>query len=396
MAGKKSKGIFGKRISRREFIKQGAVAVAGLGIGAFALDSYLRGTAPASSTFSGGAPESLWKWSKEAYHYMKLGNNVQCHVCPNQCILEEGDRSICRVKVNKGGKMYTLVYGNPCSVHVDPIEKKPLFHFLPGTGAFSIATAGCNFRCQNCQNWQISQSRPEDTRNAELFPADVVEAAKQNSSSSIAYTYSEPTVFYEYMYDTSKIARENGLRNLWITNGYMNEEALVDFCQYLDAANVDVKSFREDIYNRLNAGRLQPVLNTLKVLKREGRWFEMTNLVVPTYTDDLDMIREMCEWFVANLGPDYPIHFSRFTPMYKLKSVPPTPLEFLENAAKVADDSGMNYIYIGNYPGNSRESTYCPKCGGVVIGRRGYTITENNLQNGACGHCGEDIAGVWT
>ncbi|RLJ09855.1 MAG: AmmeMemoRadiSam system radical SAM enzyme, partial [Candidatus Aenigmatarchaeota archaeon] len=216
--------------------------------------------------FSNTAPKELWKWSKEGYHYLKLGENIQCQLCPNGCILSPGDRGFCRVRVNHEGKLYTLVYGNPCAVHIDPIEKKPLFHFLPGSGAFSIATAGCNFRCLNCQNWEISQSMPEETRNIELFPQQVISEAIKYNCSSIAYTYSEPTVFYEYMYDTSKIAREKGLKNLWITNGYINEKPLRDFCKYLDAANVDLKSFREEIYNKLNAGRLQPVLNTLKIL----------------------------------------------------------------------------------------------------------------------------------
>lgn len=396
MGKKKGKSIFSRKMDRREFIKKGVFAAAGIAVGAYTINSLMSRPAQLSSAIKGGAPDSLWKWSKEAYHYVKLGNNVQCHICPNQCILENGDRSICRVRVNKDGKLYTLVYGNPCSVHVDPIEKKPLFHFLPATGAFSIATAGCNFRCQNCQNWAISQSRPEDTKNTELFPEGVVQSALNNNAKSIAYTYSEPTIFYEYMYDTSKIARQNGLRNLWITNGYMNEEALVDFCQYLDAANVDIKGFREDIYNSLNAGRLQPVLNTLKTLKRQKVWFEITNLIVPTYTDNLDAIREMCDWIVNNIGPDYPIHFSRFTPIYKLTSLPPTPVDTLENAAKIADDAGIKFVYIGNVPDSERQNTYCPECRNIVIERKGYRITQNNLQNGACGSCGERIAGVWT
>ena len=389
-----SKSIFDRKMSRRQFIKKGILAAAGIGAGMYAFNSIFS-VKPLSSTFKNAAPDRLWKWSRECYHYIKLGNNVQCQVCPNSCILEHNERSRCRVKVNKNGKLYTLAYGNPCSVNVDPIEKKPLFHFLPGTGAFSIATAGCTFRCLNCQNWQISQSMPEETKNIELFPEAVVENAMKYNCNSIAYTYSEPTAFYEYMYDTSKLARERGIKNLWITNGSINRDALLDLCQYLDAANVDLKSFKEGIYNELNSGRLQPVLETLKTLKEQNVWFEVTNLVIPTYTDDMGMIREMCKWMVANIGPDYPLHFSRFTPMYKLKSLPPTPVKTLEDARKIAMEEGVKYAYIGNVAGHKAESTYCPKCGKTVIERTGYVIKEKNLQNGSCRFCGEKIAGVW-
>jgi pyruvate formate lyase activating enzyme len=389
-------GILEKRISRRDFLKKSLLAAAGIGLGAYAVNSIFSSQRTGlSSTFKDSAPEILWKWSKEGYHYIKLGNNVRCNVCNNNCILENNERGICRVRINKGGKLYSLVYGNPCSVHVDPIEKKPLFHFLPGTASFSIATAGCNFRCLNCQNWQISQSRPEDTQNTELFPEDVVRTALSERCSSVAYTYSEPTVFYEYMYDTSKIARNAGIKNVWVTNGYMTAEALSDLSQYLDAAHVDLKGFREDIYNKLNSGRLQPVLDTMKLLKEKNVWFEVVNLVIPTYTDDMDMIREMCAWIVKNIGPNYPLHLSRFQPLYKLKSLPPTPVETLENARKIAIDSGIKFSYIGNVPGHTAENTYCPRCAKILIERSGYQIKQNNIENGSCKYCGENIPGVW-
>ncbi len=383
--------ILKKKLTRREFIKFGIAGLAGLGLSWYVLNSVRF----PSRILQGQGPEKLWKWSKEAYHYLKLGENVQCRLCPNQCILSPGDRGFCRVRVNFQGKLYTLVYGNPCAVHVDPIEKKPLFHFLPGSRAFSIATAGCNFRCLNCQNWEISQSKPEDTRNIEMFPEDVVAAASRYDCESIAYTYSEPTVFYEYMLDTSKLAKEKGIRNIWITNGYMNEKPLLQLCKYLDAANVDLKSFREEIYNTLNSGRLQPVLNTLKTLKLQKIWFEITNLVIPGYTDDLDMIREMCKWIYRNLGGNYPLHFSRFHPHYKLKSLPPTPVEVLEKARKIAMEEGVRFVYIGNVPGHPAESTYCPGCGKVLIRRIGYVIKEMNAEGGVCRFCGEEIPGVW-
>ena len=389
------KRLLNKKLTRREFIKKSLVGLAGAGIAFYTLDSLVKNKVFGKFSYEKG-PEKLWKWSKEAYHYTKLGENVQCNICPNRCILGEGERSFCRVKTNKGGKLYTLVYGNPCAVHVDPIEKKPLFHFLPGTKAFSIATAGCNFRCLNCQNWQISQSKPEETRNYELFPKDVVKGAKQYGCESIAYTYSEPVAFYEYMYDTAKEAKHEGLRNLWITNGYINREALLDLSQYLDAANVDIKNFKEEIYNTLNGGHLKPVLETVKTLKERKVWFELTNLVIPNYTDDMEMIEEMCKWIVKNLGPSYPLHFSRFYPMYKLKLLPPTPVDTLERAAKIAEDCGMEYVYIGNVPGHVKESTFCPDCKRILIERKGYKILQNNIQNGACKFCGKEIAGVWS
>jgi pyruvate formate lyase activating enzyme len=320
---------------------------------------------------------------------------VQCNVCPNQCILQENERSVCRNKVHKNGKLYTLVYGNPCAVHVDPIEKKPLFHFLPGTKALSIGTAGCNLRCLNCQNWEISQEFPEKTDNTDLMPELVVRNAKASDSASIAYTYNEPIAFYEYMYDTSKLARKGGIRNVWVTNGYIQEDALKDLSQYIDAGSINLKGFDEKTYNRLNSGRLQPVLGTLKGMKELKVWFEVINLVVPTWTDNLDNIKEMCGWLYKNIGPDYPLHFSRFYPMYKLTHLQETPLPTLEKARKIALDAGLHFVYIGNVPGTDAQNTYCYKCGKVVVERQGYFVTQNNLVDGACKFCGEGIAGVW-
>ncbi|MBU0979238.1 MAG: AmmeMemoRadiSam system radical SAM enzyme [Nanoarchaeota archaeon] len=397
MAKKKEKrveNLLFKRITRRQFIGYGAAGLAALSAGGYLLNKALK--KPGSSIFPGEAPSELWKWSKEGYHYRKLGENVQCEVCPNSCLLEPGDRSICRNKINHEGKLYTLAYGNPCAVHIDPIEKKPLFHFLPQSLAFSIATAGCTFRCLNCQNWSISQSKPEETRNYDLMPGKVIEAAMQNKCSSIAYTYSEPTAFYEYMYDSSKLAQGRGIKNIWITNGSMNEEALRDLCKYMDAANVDLKGFKEDIYNELNAGQLKPILHTLKVLKEEKKWFEITNLVVPSWTDDLGMIREMCSWLDKEGFSDYPLHFSRFTPLYKLTHLPPTPVKTLENARKIAQDEGIKFVYIGNVPGTEAQNTYCPRCSKLLIERQGYLIKQNHIKDGTCEFCGEKIPGVWT
>jgi pyruvate formate lyase activating enzyme len=342
------------------------------------------------------APPHLWKWSKEVYFKEQLKNGyVKCGTCPNECVLAPNARSRCRSHVNKDGKLYTLVYGNPCAVHIDPIEKKPLYHFLPSSRSLSIATTGCSFNCLNCQNWEISQARPEDVRFHSLFPEDVVSHALSSDCRSIAYTYSEATTFYEYMLDTSRGARRNNIKNVWITNGYINKQPLLELCKFLDGANVDIKSFSEQTYSTLNAGRLNPVLETLKVLKANGIWFEMTVLIVPTYTDKMDMIKRMCGWILEYLGPDYPLHFSRFHPQYKLTHLPPTPVSFLDNARKTAMEMGIHYAYVGNVPQADSSHTYCPACKQRIITRIGYFTGDIKVKNGSCTHCGQPIAGVW-
>ncbi|MBM3199682.1 AmmeMemoRadiSam system radical SAM enzyme, partial [Candidatus Woesearchaeota archaeon] len=288
-----------------------------------------------------------------------------------------------------------LAYGNPCAVHVDPIEKKPLLHFLPSTTSFSIAAAGCTYRCLGCQNWEISQSRPEDTQNMDMMPEAVVANALKSNCASIAYTYSEPSAFYEYMLDTSRLARQKNVKNVWVTNGSLNEKPLKDLCKVLDAANIDLKSFKEDTYREYCSGKLQTVLDTLKTLKEEKVWFEVTNLVVPSWTDDINMIRDMCRWLVSNIGKDYPLHFSRFSPLYKLTHLPQTPIRFLEQARQTAMDEGLDYVYIGNVPGTDYANTYCPKCEKLIIQRVGYTTGLVGLQDGFCKFCGQKISGVW-
>jgi pyruvate formate lyase activating enzyme len=388
-----------EKITRRRFIKRALACAGGLILGGQTFNDYFinKPEFEFNTPFRWDVPEKLWKWSKEAYYYEKLDDqSVKCTLCPHECVLGVNDRGFCRVRVYKDKKLYTLVYGNPCSWHIDPIEKKPLYHFLPMTGAFSIATAGCNFRCLNCQNWEISQFRPEDTVNEDVMPENIVYAALISRCSSIAYTYSEPSIFYEYMLDTSKLAKRHGLRNLWITNGYLNPEPLRELCKYIHAANVDLKFFSNELYRKVTAGTLEPVLETLRILKKEGVWFEVTNLMVPTYSDDLDKVREMCRWLYENIGPDYPIHFSRFHPEYKLTHLPPTPVKILEQARKIAMEEGIKYAYIGNVPGHPGESTYCPNDGGLVIERRGYSVRYVNFKNGRCSKCGEKIAGVWS
>lgn len=342
------------------------------------------------------APDKPWKWSHEGFHYKKLANkNVICGICPHRCQLSPGDRSVCRSRVNIDGTLYSLSYGNPCTRNVDPIEKKPLFHFKPRTKAFSLAAAGCNFRCLNCQNWEISQAKPDEVRHSELFPEDAVRVALETRAESIAYTYSEPISFFEYMIDIARLAKEKGLSNLWISNGYINKEPLLELCRYIDGANVNIKSFSDDIYRKLNGGRLEPVLNTFRTLNDRGIHFEMTNLVVPGYVDDPDMVKRMCEWILTNLGPDHPLHFLRFTPQYKLDRLPPTPVSTLENFRSIAMKAGIRYAYVGNVPNHEGTNTYCHNCKKLIIERKGYQVPEYNLTGNRCKFCKTVIPGVW-
>jgi pyruvate formate lyase activating enzyme len=332
---------------------------------------------------------------KEAYFYKQLTKEtVQCKTCPHQCIILPGNRGKCRAKINIGGKLFSISYGNPCVVHVDPVEKKPLLHFYPGSRAFSLAVAGCNFRCLNCQNWEISQTSPDKTRNYNLPPEEAVLKASQYGCGSIAYTYTEATTFYEYMFDISLKAREKGIKNIWVSAAYINQGALNKLCDVIDAASVNLKSFSDKIYQDLNGGHLEPVLETFKTLHRRGIWMEIINLVIPTYTDDMEMIKRMCGWIVDNLGPEYPLHFSRFFPQYKLVHLPPTPVEVLEQAKEIALRQGLHYVYIGNVPGGCDE-TVCPNCKRTVIQRRGYRVIDMQVVNGKCKFCGTSISGRW-
>jgi pyruvate formate lyase activating enzyme len=279
---------------------------------------------------------------------------------------------------------------------LDPIEKKPFFHVLPATTSFSIATTGCNFQCKFCQNWEISQASPEEVYNIDFPSESVVQKAKEMKARSIAYTYVEPTIFYEYMWDTAELSRRAGLLNVYHSNGFINPDPLRNLCKVLDAANIDLKGFSESFYRELCDGELAPVLKTLKTLKQEKVHIEITNLVIPTKNDEMSVIKEMCLWIKKELGPYIPIHFSRFYPLYKLRSLPPTPVSTLERAREAALSSGLEYVYIGNVPGHEGENTFCPKCKKLLIQRSGYMIGEVHLKDGKCGYCGKPIPGIWT
>jgi pyruvate formate lyase activating enzyme len=333
---------------------------------------------------------------KEALLYEPIGDlKVQCHLCEHRCKIADGNLGICKVRKNIGGTLYTLVYGKTISQHVDPIEKKPLYHFLPGSTAYSIATPGCNFRCQWCQNWEIAQMPREFGRIAgqETSPQEIIDEAIDNRCQSIAYTYTEPTIFFEYAFDIAKFAKEKGIANIYVTNGYMTKEMLDIFHPYLDAANVDLKSFNKHTYKRLVGAELQPILNNLVLMKQLGIWVEVTTLVIPGVNDQPDELRQTARFIAQELDVDTPWHLSRFFPHYKMRNIPPTPIDRLVAAQKIGKEEGLHYVYLGNVGGET--DTVCYQCGTLLITRKGYWVPENQLKENTCPKCGAYIAGVW-
>ena len=312
---------------------------------------------------------------KEAMFYeKKKGNAVQCHLCPRNCIIAEGKRGNCRTRENQKGKLVSLSYASPCAAAIDPIEKKPMFHFIPGTGAYSIGTAGCNLHCKFCQNWTTSQAAPEDVLSEHIEPKDVVKSAIEAGCKSIAYTYNEPVAFYEYALDTARIARKKGLKNVIVSSGFIQKEPLLEWCKFMDGANIDLKGFSDDFYRKITTAWLEPVLETLKTLKKKKVWLEITNLVVPGHNDSPKMIKKMCEWVAKELGRDVPLHFSAFYPAYQMKDVPPTPKSALLKAYEAAKKAGIRYVYVGNVMAEKEGSTYCPKCGELLIERKWFIM----------------------
>jgi pyruvate formate lyase activating enzyme len=320
---------------------------------------------------------------------------VQCELCPKLCIIGPGQSGECRVRVNLDGVLRTVVYGYPCSASIDPVEKKPVFHFLPGTLIFSIATVGCNLHCKNCQNWEISQANPEDSRAFACPPAKVVALAKQYKCLSIAYTYTEPITYYEYTCDTAKLARETGLRNVLVTAGYINERPWRDLLQHIDAARIDLKSMSEAFYRDVCSATLKPVQNALVVARSMGVHVEVINLVIPTLNDKPEELRELSGWVRANLGKETPLHFSGFSPLYKMQHLPPTSQQTLETARDIAMSEGLEHVYIGNRRTEKGENTYCPECRKLLIERVGYSVLQNRLKDGHCPDCRKEIYGVW-
>jgi len=332
--------------------------------------------------------------SVEARYYKKLpGRGIECGICPRKCMVTDLERGYCGTRENRGDVYHTLVYGRPCAVNIDPIEKKPFFHFYPGSNAFSLATAGCNLNCKCCQNWDISQSRPEQTDNLDLPPAEVIALCTEKKVPTVAYTYNEPVIFYEYMYDLAELGHKHGIRSVMVSSGYIEAEPLAALMPHLDAIKVDLKAIRETYYRDYVDGELKPILDRLVQIKKSGTWLELVYLVIPTLNDSDEEFTELARWVKTNLGTEVPMHFSRFHPQYLLKNLPPTPQKTLERAHDICRTEGLDFVYLGNLPGHPAESTYCPKCKRVLIERRGFQINQTNLKGNHCAFCGREIPG---
>ncbi len=377
------------RPSRRGFLAGCASCATAIGLGG-ALTAAPARRAGAASVERGLVHPHPSPW------FEALGEGlIQCTLCPRACVVPEGKRGHCGVRENRGGEYVSLVYGNPCAVNADPIEKKPFFHVLPTTTSFSIATAGCNLDCKFCQNWEISQTTPGLTFNYDLSPEKVVELAVEYDCATIASTYVEPTIFFEYMLDIAKLAVARGVRKVVHSNGFIAEAPQRALMEHLAAACIDLKGITEDYYREMTGGRLAPVQDALRRFREHGTHLELVNLVVPTHNDDDDSLRRLCGWVAEALGPDTPVHFSRFMPMYKLTGLPPTPVETLERAHAIAREAGLRFAYLGNVPGNDAENTYCPGCRELLIRRLGYETEVVALVDGRCKHCNEAIPGIW-
>lgn len=390
------------RMSRREFLQKLALGIGGVGIAStlgsvFTTPLTLYAQDKSEEPLSDGVLGEDQRFIAPARYWEKLDEKkIKCFLCPKHCIVANLERGYCGVRENINGEYKTLVYNRVCSIGVDPVEKKPFYHFLPRSRTFSFSTAGCNFECKYCQNWQISQFRPEQVRATYLPPREIIRLAKESYSASIAFTYGEPVVFFEFMYDTAVKAREAGLRSIVITNGFYEEKPLRDLCKVVNAIKVDFKGFSEDFYKNICAGELKPVLRALEIIKEEKVWLELVVLIIPTKNDSPQEIEKMCEWTVEHLGVDVPVHFSRFYPQYKLKNLPDTPVKTLEQCYQIARQQGLNYVYIGNVPGHKLENTFCPKCGTLLIKRIGYYVEPPLIKNGKCPKCSQIIAGIWT
>lgn len=382
------------RLSRRTLLKAGLGAA--IGVGAVAgLAKLGDGARPGGSSIPASRTQDLWR--HPASHFEKKANKyVRCTLCPKHCFVGPGGRGYCEVRENSDGDYYTLVYGRAASVNIDPIEKKPLFHVLPGSPIFSFATAGCNLECKNCQNWQLSQARPETLPATQLPPARLVDAAQEQGCSLIAGTYSEPIVFFEYLLDVAKEGNRRGLRTTMISAGYIERQPMIDLCQELAAVKIDLKSMRDSFYQSNCEGTLQPVLDTIELVKSQGVWLEIVYLVIPTLNDSEEEIGDLAKWVKANLGVDVPLHFSRFHPAYRLTRLPPTPYETLERCHQIARAEGLHYVYVGNVPGNLAQNTSCPSCGKELIRRQNFRIVENHVKQGRCEFCKQVIPGVWS
>lgn len=373
------------QLSRRDFLKRGCAVLNALSPGFLAscIDSEL--SAQGSDRFL-----------HPASHWRSLGKgSVQCELCPNGCSITPDGTGACRARVNRGGRLYSIVYSRIAAAHIDPIEKKPFFHFLPGTTALSVATAGCNMRCSFCQNWQLSQSRPDEIEAQRITPASLVAEARSEHTPTIAFTYNEPTVQFEYVVDTARTARARGVKSVIVSNGYIRPAAGREFATVLDAIKVDLKAFTQRFYTDICGGNLRDVMANLEVIHGSGRWLEIVVLVIPTLNDSASEIRAMSRWIRRSLSANVPVHFLRFHPMYRMMNIPVTPVSVLERCREIARAEGIRYPYLGNVPGHRYENTFCHGCGREVISRSGIFIRQNSLVRGRCPYCGTPIPGVW-
>jgi len=379
-----------RELDRRSFLKCTLASGAALSICEFAQPLV------AIPAWTGPQKQDDSRFTVEAKFYQKLQNKkIKCKLCPRECTVGDRERGYCGVRENRGGTYYTLVHSRVCAAHIDPIEKKPLFHYLPGTLAFSLATAGCNVNCKFCQNWDISQVRPEQVPADYAPPKLVAELAKQHDCPTIAYTYSEPVVFSEYLMDTADAGHEAGVRSVVVSNGYMQEESLKAAYGKMDAVKIDLKAFSESYYKDVVVAELKPVLDSLVTLRKMNKWTEIVYLVVPTLNDSDAEFRGLARWIKTNLGVDVPLHFTQFHPEYLLKNLPITPLPTLERAKAIADAEGLHYVYIGNVPGHPAQNTYCPKCRHMLVERVGLTATQMLIRKGSCPFCRQPIPGIW-
>jgi pyruvate formate lyase activating enzyme len=335
------------------------------------------------------------KMQEALFYKREHGWDVQCLLCPRECVISDGKRGFCRNRENQKGKLYTIVYGKPSVVDIGPIEKAPLYHFVPGHFRLCLTCASCNLRCKHCQNWHLSQKGFEELDHYSYSPSEIVQQAKKQGLFSISFTYTEPTVYYEYLYDISSIAKENGMKTSIVSNGYINREPLLKLLTVLDAVKIDLKGFSEEFYKEICSATLNPVLESLLTVKKEKVWLEIVNLVIPTLNDDPKMIDEMCRWIKENLGSDTPLHFTKFFPNYKLAHLSPTPVFTLELAYEIAKKNGLKYVYIGNVPGHVHNSTFCPSCNQKVIYRTHFDVIEMNVVDGKCKFCNFLFQGRW-
>ncbi|MCX8117587.1 MAG: AmmeMemoRadiSam system radical SAM enzyme [Desulfobacterota bacterium] len=375
-------------VSRREFLKK-----AGEG---FLRQALLPGFLITLFKASRACGEKRAEILREALHYQKLPQGrVRCHLCFRGCEIFPGRRGFCRNRENWNGTLYSIAYGKAAALQIDPIEKEPSFHMIPGTQIFCTATASCNFRCKFCHNWHLSQKGVEEVPYVTVRPEEIVRKAIEYRCETVSFTYSEPTVFYEYMLDIVRIAKEKGLKTLYHTNGSIRKEPLLALLPYMDAVTVDLKAFTERFYSDISSSELEPVLQTLKTIRSYGRHLEIVNLLIPTLNDDPADIQRMCHWIRNHLGKEIPLHLNRFFPNYKLTHLPPTPIETLERAHRIAKEAGLEYVYIGNVPGHEKNSTFCPRCQKKIIHRTHFSVTAIEIRNGKCRFCGYPIAGIW-